>query len=104
MSEAALAIRPTPSHPRRPSASLSAPLGDANVKRLLVVDDEEGIRTVLGRYLKGRGYDVLTASGAQAAIDLLDQQRFSLLICDVRMPGMTGVELVPKAHDMDPEL
>lgn len=83
---------------------MSAVANDVTSKRLLVVDDEEGIRTVLGRFLRGRGYDVHTADSAAPAIEVLGQQRFALLICDVRMPGMTGVELVPRAHEMDPEL
>jgi len=83
---------------------MSTPAADAISKRLLVVDDEEGIRTALGRFLSGRGYDVHTADAALPAMDLLGQHRFGLLLCDVRMPGMTGVELVPRAHEMDPEL
>src|SRR5262245_11501588 len=87
----------------RPSTSRSTVPSEVT-KRLLVVDDEEGIRTVLGRFFRGRGYDVHTADAALPAIELLEQHRFGLPICDVRMPGMTGVDLVPRAHEMDPEL
>jgi cyclic di-GMP phosphodiesterase len=70
---------------------------------VLVVDDEEGIRQALHRFLTRLGYRVLqAASGAEA----LDQQAAELpqaMLADIRMPSMTGVELVPKAlaHDSD---
>jgi DNA-binding NtrC family response regulator len=67
------------------------------------VDDEDGIRQALNRFLSRLGYRVLqAASGAEA----LDQQAADLpqaMLSDIRMPNMTGVELVPKAlaHDSD---
>jgi DNA-binding NtrC family response regulator len=70
---------------------------------VLVVDDEDGIRHALNRFLSRLGYRVLqAASGAEA----LDQQAADLpqaMLSDIRMPNMTGVELVPKAlaHDSD---
>jgi len=70
---------------------------------VLVVDDEEGIRQALNRFLTRLGYRVLqAASGAEA----LDRQATDLpqaMLSDIRMPNMTGVELVPKAlaHDSD---
>lgn len=70
---------------------------------ILVVDDEDGIRHALNRFLSRLGYRVLqAASGAEA----LDQQAAELphaMLSDIRMPNMTGVELVPKAlaHDSD---
>ena len=70
---------------------------------VLVVDDEDGIRQALNRFLSRLGYRVLqAASGAEA----LDQQAADLphaMLSDIRMPNMTGVELVPKAlaHDSD---
>jgi DNA-binding NtrC family response regulator len=70
---------------------------------VLVVDDEDGIRHALNRFLSRLGYRVLqAASGAEA----LDQQAAELphaMLSDIRMPNMTGVELVPKAlaHDSD---
>src|SRR5689334_10854414 len=77
---------------------------ESAAKRLLVVDDEEGIRAALSRFFRGRGYEVTTTDSATSALDLLARQRFAIALCDVRMPGMTGVELVPKAHEADPDL
>ena len=82
----------------------TAQSGESAAKRLLVVDDEEGIRAALGRFLSARGYEVTTADSATSALDILANQRYALALCDVRMPGMTGLELVPKAHETDPDL
>jgi putative two-component system response regulator len=72
--------------------------------RILVVDDEDTIRAVVGRYLVARGFDITTAESGQAALDALASYRFDLMLCDVRMPGMSGVELVPRAMAADPDL
>ena len=72
--------------------------------RLLVVDDEDTIRLVLAKYLRTRGFDVATAESGDAALEKLAESRFDLMLCDVRMPGLSGVELVPKALAADPDL
>ncbi len=73
-------------------------------RHLLVVDDEESIRTALARFLRGRGFDVTTADSGLTALTALEQERFVGILCDIRMPGMTGLELVPKALAGDPDL
>src|SRR5688572_1056456 len=73
---------------------------DADVRGVLVVDDEEAIRIAIARYLRSRGFEVETAESADAALGILRQRRFALAICDVRMPGMSGVELVPLAREL----
>jgi len=71
---------------------------------LLVVDDEELITKALARYLGSRGYDVETASSGEAALEVLAAGHFSLVLCDVRMPGLSGLEVVPRALQIDPDL
>lgn len=78
--------------------------GDEWVKRILIVDDEETIRLALAKFLRTRGYDVHTAESGPNALEHLERNRFVLMLCDVRMPGMTGVEVVPNALRIDPEL
>lgn len=80
-----------------------APNGERAV-RLLVVDDEEPIRRALGRYLRGRGYDVSTADSGFAAMELLEEKAFAVAVCDLRMPGMNGVELMRAMIAKDPDL
>ena len=72
--------------------------------RILVVDDEDTIRLVLAKYLRTRGFEVCTAESGDAALEALAGVRFDLMLCDVRMPGLSGVEIVPAALESNPEL
>lgn len=72
--------------------------------KALVVDDEETIRTALMRFLRNRGFAVSGAGSGREALDEIAKGGFSLMLCDVRMPGMTGVEVVPQAIEHDPDL
>lgn len=76
----------------------------APAARILVVDDEDTIRLVLGRFLRSRGFEVATADSADAALEMLAGSRFDLMLCDVRMPGLSGTELVPLALAAAPDL
>lgn len=72
--------------------------------RILIVDDEETIRLALRKFLRSRGYEVEIAGSGDQALQLLDSHSFSLMLCDVRMPGMTGVQVVPRARERDTDL
>jgi response regulator RpfG family c-di-GMP phosphodiesterase len=72
--------------------------------KVLVVDDEETIRLALRKFLRSRGFEVEIAPSGDAALRLVDEHSFTLMLCDVRMPGMTGVELVPKILAKDPDI
>lgn len=72
--------------------------------RILVVDDEDTIRLVLAKYLRTRGFDVATAESGEAALEALSEHRFDLMLCDVRMPGLSGVETLAPAREIDPDL
>ena len=78
--------------------------GEPAVRRVLVVDDEDSIRNAIGKFLRARGYDVEVAESGTAALELLQRERFDALLCDVRMPGMSGTEVVPRAMELRPEL
>jgi putative two-component system response regulator len=73
------------------------------LRRILVVDDETTIRLALSRFLRTRGFEVEVADSGTAALEMLQRQRFALMLCDLRMPGMSGLEVVPAAlrHDQD---
>lgn len=71
---------------------------------VLVVDDEESIRAALRRYLTNDGYDVSVAADGFEALLRLREREHQVMLTDVRMPGMNGIELAAKALEMDPDL
>ena len=72
--------------------------------RVLVVDDEESIRFALSRFLRGRGYEAAMAESGAAALARLSQERFDVMLCDVRMPAMSGLDVLPHALRLDSDL
>ncbi len=62
-------------------------------KQVMVVDDETGALTLIGIMLERGGFEVLKARDAYTALDLLKEQTPDLIILDVMMPGMNGIEL-----------
>jgi len=79
-------------------------MAEALPKRVLIVDDDEGIRQFAERSLTSDGYEVATAADGPEALRLVDAQpRFDLFVLDVVMPGMRGDELARRLHDRDPE-
>ncbi|HEY8852182.1 MAG TPA: HD domain-containing phosphohydrolase [Gemmatimonadaceae bacterium] len=72
--------------------------------RILIVDDEETIRLALRKFLRSRGYEVEIAGSGDQALQLLGKDSFALMLCDVRMPGMSGVQIVPLAREKDQDL
>lgn len=72
--------------------------------RILVVDDDESIRVAMVRFLQRCGYAVESAANGADALFQFETHTFDAMICDVRMPGMSGPELLPKALARDPNL
>jgi putative two-component system response regulator len=72
--------------------------------RILVVDDEEALRGAVTRFLDICGYEVHAAESGAAALAMLDGLPFAGMICDVRMPGISGLDLLPRARAMVPDL
>jgi len=91
------------SQPSRLSRAIRA-VTEPAVRRILVVDDEELIRSALAKFLRSRGYEVSTCDSGAAALDLLAREKHVLMLADVRMPGMSGLELVPAALQVDSDL
>ena len=74
----------------------------ATASRVLVVDDERSMRELLSIVLKRDGYDVLVAENGKSAVELLKRQRVDILITDIRMPEMSGVDVLREAKLIDP--
>lgn len=71
---------------------------------VLVVDDEDSIRQALERFATRLGYRAVMARDGVTALERVAQNRFELMLCDVRMPGVSGVELVPRVLERDPDV
>ena len=71
---------------------------------LLIVDDDEVFRERLARALRQRGQDVVTAADGDEAIRAAEKGRLQAAVVDLRMPGMTGTELLPKLLRLHPKL
>jgi DNA-binding NtrC family response regulator len=71
-------------------------------ERILVVDDEEANREFLQELLQHEGYAVETAADGFAGLQLLEQQPVHVLLSDLRMPGMNGVDLIRQAKELSP--
>ena len=67
---------------------------------VLVVDDEPGIRRVLTRYFSSRGHAVVSARDGAEAVKLARQSTFDVVICDLRLPGMDGYEVVSRIRSL----
>lgn len=72
--------------------------------RILVVDDEESIREFLEIMLKKEGYEVTSAEDGQAALDLMKKKSFDMVISDMQMPNVTGMELLKKVKEQSPDM
>ncbi len=72
--------------------------------KILVVDDEASMRVTLAANLELEGFDVVEAKSGTEALAILEKNTFDVLLSDVRMPGMNGVELFRKARERRPDL
>lgn len=77
---------------------------DSSSVALLVVDDEEPIRNALKRFLTGQQYVVHLAGSGSEALSVLREQEIALMLADIRMPGLSGIDLVPQALEIAPDL
>ena len=74
------------------------------MERILVVDDEKNYLVVLSALLSGEGYEVLAAPGGVRALALAEEDEPDLVITDMRMPQMSGLELIQKLKERHPDL
>ena len=72
--------------------------------RVLVIDDEPLMRKLLGRLLTSAGYEVVVTDGGAEAIELLWHSTFDVVVSDVNMPGVDGIEVLRFVRERDPDL
>jgi two-component system NtrC family response regulator len=74
------------------------------METILVVDDEKNYLVVLEALLRPEGYEILTADNAREAIRLIRESELDLVITDMKMPGITGMELLEESKKVEPDL
>jgi DNA-binding response OmpR family regulator len=89
---------------RPPSFNLAQEHVMSQPARILIVDDEASIRLTLGAMLQRAGYEVTSAEHGAQAVDYLERQTFDLLLVDLKMPGMDGMQVVAAARQRQPNL
>jgi len=87
-----------------PSNDTQASAPPAAKPRILIVDDEPSMREMLRIVLRRDGYDVTVAANGTEALDILQRDRMDLLLSDIRMPDISGVEVLRAAKDANKDL
>ena len=72
-----------------------------DIFKVLVVDDEKYICDILNEYLSLQGYEVKIAVSGEEALDKFDEDRFDLVLLDVSLPGMSGMDVLARIKKMD---
>ena len=70
--------------------------------RILLAEDDQAMRTYLARSLQNAGYDITAVDRGTAALPLLEREHFDLLLSDIVMPEMDGIELAQRCADVSP--
>jgi two-component system response regulator HydG len=97
---------PTPSGaPTMPAGDPSSPMpSKVPGLRLVLVDDEDGLREALRRYFVNRGVEVVAFDNPLRALDAIERESFDVGLFDIKMPDMTGLDLLERAKAVRPEL
>ena len=74
------------------------------MENILIVDDEKHYPMIIGEVLAEEGYHTFTASSGMEALDILDTQLIDLVLSDVKMPGMSGIDLLERIKEIKPDL
>lgn len=80
------------------------PPSDKKIQRILLAEDDESMRLFLQKALSRAGYDVTSFGTGIEAFERLKEEPFTLLLTDIVMPEMDGIELARRAAEVDPDL
>ena len=72
--------------------------------RILIVDDDQAMRLALSESLESCGYDISTAENGSEALNLFKKGKFDLVVTDMKMPGMTGIEVLQSVKILSPDI
>ncbi|MCK4534889.1 MAG: response regulator, partial [Syntrophobacterales bacterium] len=73
------------------------------MSKLLLIDDEKAIVRVLSISLKSDGYDVITAYGGEEGLNMFRRESPDIVLTDIKMPGVDGIEVLKRIKDLDPD-
>ena len=88
----------------RPDTPPAPPAAERRRPRILVADDERSMRELLAIVLRREGYDVLLAENGREAIALIEKEPINLLISDIKMPDVSGVDVLRAAKRIDQDI
>jgi PAS domain S-box-containing protein len=71
--------------------------------KLLLIDDEEAARKIVGMSLRSDGYEVLTAEDGKSGLELFEKEAPPIVLTDIKMPGMDGIEVLKRIKEISPE-
>ena len=71
--------------------------------KILVIDDEQGIRDLLDTLLRRKGYDVVLADNGQKGLELFRRERPDVVVLDLKMPGMGGLTVLQEIRSFNPK-
>ncbi len=74
------------------------------VDRILLIDDDKNFTKIFSEVLNGEGYDTIVAHTGSEALEILEDNFFAILIIDIRLPDMDGIELISKINKTDPDM
>ena len=74
---------------------------ETNLKRVLLIDDEEGIRKVMSIALRDAGYVVWTAKSGEQGLEIFQREKLALVLTDIKMPGMDGIAVLRQIKEME---
>ena len=77
----------------------ASPPGTAAGAHVLLVDDDDGVRRVFGRVLSRAGFQISEAADGATALNMLARQRFDVVLSDIAMPGLSGMQLLQAVRE-----
>lgn len=73
------------------------------MEKILIIDDDQGMQFFLGELLRKKGYQIEVATSAETALSKVEKDSFSLILLDVRLPGMSGVDAIRRLRELEPQ-
>ncbi|MFQ5607757.1 MAG: response regulator, partial [Candidatus Zixiibacteriota bacterium] len=90
--------------PRRRATTIRTHEGAITLAQILIIEDEELLAKSLARYLTGREHECIIAGSAEEGLKSLERMQMDLILLDLQLPGMSGIDAIKKLREQDPNL